>query len=141
MLVIYGGRNDTIFKMTNNVALNDICLFNLQTFTWESLAMFGQTPCSRWSHCMIAQDSKTNSASKGFLIFGGVNLTTYCKNKIQTFEFHELKKHNIDSAINLKEQISLRAAIYISSKQTKLATEVKKRINILRDICNNPDLE
>ena len=41
MLVIYGGRNDNIFGMTNNVALNDICILNLNSFTWESLAMFG----------------------------------------------------------------------------------------------------
>lgn len=41
MLVIYGGRNDNIFSMTNNVALNDICIFNLNTFTWESVALFG----------------------------------------------------------------------------------------------------
>jgi hypothetical protein len=41
MLVIYGGRNDNIFSMTNNVALNDICIFNLNKFTWETVAMFG----------------------------------------------------------------------------------------------------
>lgn len=40
-LVIYGGRNDQIFESTNNVALNDICLFNICTRTWESLAIFG----------------------------------------------------------------------------------------------------
>ena len=41
MLVIYGGRNDNIFSMTNNVALNDICIFNLNKFTWETVALVG----------------------------------------------------------------------------------------------------
>lgn len=29
LLVIYGGRNDIIFSQTSNVALNDICIFNI----------------------------------------------------------------------------------------------------------------
>jgi hypothetical protein len=41
ILVIFGGRNDTIFASTNNVALNDVCLFNINTRTWEALAIFG----------------------------------------------------------------------------------------------------
>lgn len=29
LLVIYGGRNDRVYESTGNVALNDICIFNL----------------------------------------------------------------------------------------------------------------
>ena len=29
MLVIYGGRNDKIFEYTRSVALNDVCMFNI----------------------------------------------------------------------------------------------------------------
>jgi hypothetical protein len=39
--VIYGGRNDAIFAQTNNVALNDICIFNINKKVWEALAIFG----------------------------------------------------------------------------------------------------
>jgi hypothetical protein len=30
-LVIYGGRNDQIYARTQNVALNDICMYNVNT--------------------------------------------------------------------------------------------------------------
>jgi hypothetical protein len=42
LLVIYGGRNDTIFQYIKNLALNDICIYNIQKMTWEALAIFGQ---------------------------------------------------------------------------------------------------
>ena len=93
-LVIFGGRNDNIYAMTNNVALNDICIFNLNTYTWETLAMYGQMPCSRWGHCMTAK-GYDNSASEGMLVFGGVNLASYCKSKVYTFQFHDLKTNKI----------------------------------------------
>jgi hypothetical protein len=50
LLVIYGGRNDAIFEQTSNLALNDVCIYNINRNTWEALAIFGQMPCSRWSH-------------------------------------------------------------------------------------------
>ncbi len=40
-LVIYGGRNDTIYSRTQNVALNDICMFNVNKREWTLIAMYG----------------------------------------------------------------------------------------------------
>ena len=40
-LVISGGRNNGLYKSMGNIAFNDICLFNTQTFEWETLAMYG----------------------------------------------------------------------------------------------------
>ena len=57
MLVVYGGRNDKIYATTGSVALNDICLFNINLSQWESIAMFGQLPMSRWKHAMVAMNS------------------------------------------------------------------------------------
>ena len=53
LLVIYGGRNDGIFGGTQNVALNDINIFNTVTREWTSLAMYGLLPCSRWAHSIV----------------------------------------------------------------------------------------
>ena len=144
MLVIYGGRNDNIFSMTNNVALNDICIFNLNTFTWESVALFGQMPCSRWSHCMIAK-GHDHLSSEGLLVFGGVNLQNYCKSKLYTFQLSDIKlpKKEDPKRDSSKQKMSslklLKAeSMNISSRHTKLSEEVRKRIVILQDICNDP---
>lgn len=78
-LVIHGGRNDSIYAQTKNVALNDICMYNVNTNEWVAIAMYSHMPCSRWSHTIT-----TNStyAEDGILIFGGVNLKNYCKSKV-----------------------------------------------------------
>lgn len=41
LLVIYGGRNDGLYAKTKNVALNDICLYNVNKNEWQVLAMYG----------------------------------------------------------------------------------------------------
>ena len=52
-LVIAGGRNNSIYKKLNNIALNDICLLNTVTFEWEKLALYGKIPASRWNHSLV----------------------------------------------------------------------------------------
>jgi hypothetical protein len=59
LLVIFGGRNDSIFSCTNNVALNDVCIYNINTNTWEALAMYGQIPISRWDHVITHLNGDT----------------------------------------------------------------------------------
>ena len=34
LIVIYGGRNDGLYSKTQNVALNDICIFNVNLREW-----------------------------------------------------------------------------------------------------------
>ena len=82
LLVIYGGRNDSIYRKTQNVALNDICIYNVNTNEWTALAMYGQMPCSRWSHIFLNNRSHNPD---GFFVFGGVNLNNYCKSRIFQF--------------------------------------------------------
>lgn len=41
LIVIYGGRNDVIYLQTSNIAMNDVCVYNLNKNVWESLAIFG----------------------------------------------------------------------------------------------------
>lgn len=70
-LVISGGRSNEFYKTLGNIALNDIHLFNTQRFEWETLAMYGQLPLSRWNHSIVNVDDDK------LLIFGGLNTTTY----------------------------------------------------------------
>ena len=79
LLVIYGGRNDKIYESTGSVALNDVCIYNINLCQWEALAMFGQLPMSRWKHAMVATTDEISSVSNGFMIFGGTNLSCYCR--------------------------------------------------------------
>ena len=86
LLVIYGGRNDQIFARTQNVALNDICLYNVNRQEWQALAMYGDVPCSRWSHCFTMNRGEGAGNRDGFLVFGGVNLRNYCRSKVYQFQ-------------------------------------------------------
>lgn len=82
-LVIVGGRNNSIYKKLNNIALNDICLFNTFSFEWETLALFGSIPASRWNHALVQiEDNK-------LLLFGGVNFNQYMNSQVYCFEFGE----------------------------------------------------
>ena len=72
LLVLYGGRNDNIYEWTGTMTLNDICIFNLNLCTWQSLAIFGQMPPSRTNHTMAALDDLSGHRA-GFVIFGGTN--------------------------------------------------------------------
>ena len=62
------------------MALNDICLYNIESNTWESLVIYGDMPCSRWGHSLIATD-------KHFVVFGGVNSDRYCNADVFAFAF------------------------------------------------------
>lgn len=67
-----------------NIALNDICLFNTQTFEWETLAMYGPTPLSRWNHSIVSVDDDK------LVLFGGLNMTTYMNSStLWVFEISE----------------------------------------------------
>ena len=79
LLVIYGGRNDTIFAGVNNIALNDINLLNLITRQWCQVSLYGLHPCSRWAHTIVPN---RESYPSGVYVFGGVNLTNYCRSKL-----------------------------------------------------------
>eukprot|EP00347_Sterkiella_histriomuscorum_P001925 403370142 len=82
-LVITGGRNNQIYKKLNNIALNDICLFNTIIFQWETLAIYGSIPASRWNHGMVQIEENR------LLVIGGVNTNSYMNSQIFSFEFGE----------------------------------------------------
>ena len=48
-LIIYGGYNCSLFKLTGSKIVNDVVLLNLQIFQWEFLACHGDIPDGRWN--------------------------------------------------------------------------------------------
>jgi hypothetical protein len=47
-LMIYGGRNDLLFKSLQNSALNDLHLYDIEENKWAVIALYGFHPMSRW---------------------------------------------------------------------------------------------
>jgi hypothetical protein len=86
-LLISGGRNNSLYMTMGNIALNDLHLLNTQTFEWETLAMYGEVPVSRWNHSLIAIEEGKDDR---LVIFGGMNMATYMNaSQVQVFEFGE----------------------------------------------------
>lgn len=62
-LAIYGGRNDQMSKITgsNNIALNDLNLFDLHNLQWITVALFAggpePLPLSRWGSSFVSADA------------------------------------------------------------------------------------
>ena len=71
-LIIYGGRNEAIFPIIRNVALNDLHIYDIKSNRWAAIAMYGDIPGSRWGHRIVANDTK-------IMLFGGMNLSSYCE--------------------------------------------------------------
>ena len=78
-LVIFGGRNDAIYPVIKNVALNDLHVYDVAENRWQALAIYGDLPESRWGHRLVANQEK-------IVIFGGMNLGTYCESVF--FDIH-----------------------------------------------------
>jgi hypothetical protein len=127
--------------------------------------------------------SADNSAYDGLILFGGVNLNSYCRSKIFTFQFGQIKnpkssarRDTVDAerdplgqygnqTLSEKEdnlfspksestkksvfksdsspmtmmQVMQQSSKQISRRHTLLQDMVKERIDICRDICNNPN--
>ena len=74
-LVIFGGRNDDIFPVIKNVALNDLHIYEVDANRWATIAMYGEIPGSRWGHRLVSNDNK-------IMLFGGMNLNFYCESVV-----------------------------------------------------------
>jgi hypothetical protein len=54
-------------------------MFNIETKTWESVAIYGFHPEGRWGAAMSTLDSK-------LVVFGGSNLKGYCSSTLFSLE-------------------------------------------------------
>jgi len=89
-LVIHGGRNDKLFPHLGNIGLNDMHMFNILTRTWVSIAIYNDLPSSRWGHSMVNTQSNLDSGGEEeILLFGGVNINTFCDPSVFKFNFNE----------------------------------------------------
>lgn len=73
--MIFGGRNDDIFPVIKNVALNDLHIYEVDANRWATIAMYGEIPGSRWGHRLVSNDNK-------IMLFGGMNLNFYCESVV-----------------------------------------------------------
>jgi hypothetical protein len=55
------------------------------------VALYGDIPSSRWGHQMVAE---TDEGKNKVLLFGGINLNSYCDSTIYEFNFSEKVVHN-----------------------------------------------
>ena len=78
-LAIYGGKNERIYTQIRNIALNDVCLYDVEKNCWEALAMFGNVPSSRWGHAMCSHEGR-------LIVLGGINLKSYCSGNAKVFD-------------------------------------------------------
>ncbi|CDW73789.1 kelch motif family protein [Stylonychia lemnae] len=89
-LAIFGGRNDLLFKETgNNIALNDLHVYDIKRNLWLTIAIYGDIPMSRWGHQLVSGEAGSQSETK-MIIFGGINLQSYCDTSIFEFDFGKI---------------------------------------------------
>jgi hypothetical protein len=120
-LAIFGGRNDKMFHVVGNVALNDLHLFDLQALQWVTVALYcqdGAMPLSRWGHSMVTADYSSGLGSgSSMMLFGGVNLKSFCEGSA-LFEF-SLDEKQI--AQNFEDTTKAIKTIVSKSKESKLS--------------------
>jgi len=74
-IAIFGGRSNQ--ESCN--CLNDLILFDLTTYHWQPLIVYGFIPSKRWGHVMgVVKDS--------LLVFGGVSEARLASSTIYTLE-------------------------------------------------------
>jgi len=101
---------------------------------WQALAMYGDVPCSRWSHCFTMNGGEGTGNRDGFLVFGGVNLRNYCRSKVYQFQilnkWYQPPKGAHKNAKNQEDE----AGGYIDEKVQMLALQCKQKIELIKDI-------
>lgn len=73
--MIYGGRNDDVFPVIKTVSLNDLHIYDVAENRWSAIAMYGDIPRSRWGQQLASNEHK-------IMLFGGMNLSSYCESVI-----------------------------------------------------------
>lgn len=90
LLVIYGGKNETLFGSTKDICLNDIKILHLEHMILAETTSFGHRPqVGRYHHSVASFGTK-------MLVFGGVELYQYADEEVK---FVELSKFFFDKFI------------------------------------------
>jgi hypothetical protein len=69
---------------SNNIALNDLHLFDLHNLQWITVALFASgpepLPLSRWGCSLVSADAAGGIGSGDtIMMFGGLNTKNYCE--------------------------------------------------------------
>lgn len=85
-IVIYGGRNDTLLEKHLNIKdnfLSDVWILTIETLTWCRVISIGEVPSPRYFHSSAIYGTR-------FVIFGGLNPTTYNNSDLYICELDPL---------------------------------------------------
>jgi len=116
LLLIYGGKNETLYEKNKELSLNDIKILNLETMTWGISCSVGVVPKIGRSHHATAM-YKTS-----LLIFGGVTFSEYASPDMKKVEINQMA---VKTLIN--ERTETEESEEILTKQTSKSSSPKKR--------------
>ena len=80
LLILFGGRNDSVYESTGSFCLDDIQILNLEYMQWSSVNMQGHnSDIARCSHSAAI-------FGNNLLIFGGLHGNEYATSAIRHIE-------------------------------------------------------
>jgi len=80
ILIVYGGRNDSLYGTSQDVCLNDIRILNIEQMAWSPVTSYGNVPeVGRYHHGVSTFGSK-------MFIFGGVGLHQFVDDEVKSVE-------------------------------------------------------
>ena len=107
LLVIIGGRNDSLYLNTKQSAVNEIAALNIVCCRWETIDLYGMVPNSVWGVACSSINTK-------LLCFGGMNLNSFASNNLWVLDtnqdladgFENRRKENIRIVIRRSTRVS-----------------------------------
>eukprot|EP00347_Sterkiella_histriomuscorum_P018240 403346262 len=97
-IIIFGGRNDTLFERTSNSQgnfLNDMWLLHLENMIWIHVSNIGDVPSPRYSMQSAIYGSR-------LVIFGGLNSKTYNNSDLYICELDPMLSKQYEAEKNRK---------------------------------------
>ena len=82
LLVIVGGRNDSLFARSHQSAVNEIAAFNIVAWRWEIIESVGIVPLACWGLASVSLGTK-------LICFGGMNLNCFASNELLVMETNQ----------------------------------------------------
>ena len=82
LLVIVGGRNDSLFVGSNQSSVNEIAAINITVWRWEIIDVVGMIPNSCWGLASVSMGTR-------LICFGGMNLNSFSSNELWVMETNQ----------------------------------------------------
>ena len=104
LLLIYGGKNETLYEKNREINLNDIKILNLETMSWGVSCSTGVVPkIGRAQHAAVMYRTS-------MLIFGGVAFSEYASPDLKKVEISK-RLFGKDLFISKLDQMSVKSLI------------------------------